>query len=143
MSDLISVNNVAGAVSIGSSSGKTVVMNTGGGTTTTTNATTIHTYTVTTGRTFYLEYVDIFCRFSTLSATLADHGSFTLKIGASNVYQAIFVNSTTGDRAHQLLTFGEPIPIASGTVIQMNAIAADTTSRNWRASFGGYEKVNS
>lgn len=145
-SNAIAVSNfpasqvVSGAISIGTATGKDIKMSTGGAALATTTPTTIHSYTVTAGKTFYLEYVDMVCRFSTLSSTLADHGSLTLRIGSSNVYQALMVNSTTGEVAHQLLTFSEPMPIAAGTTIQLNAIGADATSRIWRGCFGGYEK---
>jgi hypothetical protein len=129
-----------GVVSLGNSLGKTLVMKTG---TLATSATTadqvILTYTVTAGKTFYLEYLSANARLTTFAATATLFGDASLESPAgTKLHTTMVAGSGIGDRDY--LPFSEPIPIAGGTVIRVVCTPAAATAMTWRANFGGYEK---
>lgn len=132
---------VAGNLSI-SAAGKTVVQRSGSLTTTAVGGFTILTYTVTAGKTLFLEYIDIQARLTVLSAVASILGLSSVIIGAGTAYTASFVNPTTSDAGSQAIriTFSEAIPIPAGTIITFSAGTAAATSMLWIANFGGYEK---
>lgn len=132
-----------GSVSLGNSTGKTNVMKTG---TLVSAATTadqvVLTYTVTTGKTFYLSYWSYEARLTTLSATGAILGACSMESPAGTKLEThTFTNGTTEivDRFGPVQP-AEPQPIASATVIRIVCTPAAATSTTWLASFGGYEK---
>jgi hypothetical protein len=128
-------------VTIGSSTGKTVVMKTGNLVTTATTADqVILTYTVTSGKTFYLEYVDVTARLTTYATTATNFGNASLESpSGTKLATALIANAGTVFPPYAL-RFSEPIPIASGTVIRVVCTPAATTSFTWQANFGGWEK---
>lgn len=133
----------AGSVSLGTSTGKSAVLKTGQLTTTAVTANqVVLTYTVTAGKTLYLEYIDIQSRLTVVSATASVLGTVIIQIGGVTVYTATFVNPTTSDQGSQAvrIPITEPIPIAAGTVVAFLTTPAATTSMLWTANFGGYEK---
>src|ERR1700682_609226 len=127
--------------SLGTTVGKTNVLKTGTITTTTTTADqVVLTYTVTAGKTFYLEYITFAHRLSALSGnnnpTLLGTISLETPSGTKvHTYDAIHPNYIIPGPV-----IGEPIPIAAGTVIRVVCTPAATASTIWRANFGGYEK---
>lgn len=143
-SDIIDVSDRAarllGAISLGQSSGKTNVLKTGNLVTTATTADqVILTYTVTTGKTFYLEYLSVDCRLTTFATTATWFGAASLESPAGT---KLITNDLSGAGAvtRNPYVFSEPIPIASGTVIRVVCTPGATTSYTWKANFGGYEK---
>lgn len=136
-------NTPIGSVSLGNSLGKTLVMKTGSLTTSATTADqVILTYTVTAGKTFYLQHLDISARLTVLSATAAILGLASVETpSGTKVYSYTFTNATTQtvDRtpAHD---YGEGLPIAAGAVIRVVVTPAAATSMLWVANLGGYEK---
>lgn len=133
---------ITGAISLGVATGKTAVMKTGQATTAAATQATVLTYTVTNGKTFYLEYFDLQGRLTTLSTTASILGTVIVQINGVTVYTASFVNPSTGDSGSQdkRLPLVEPIPIGSAVVISVLVTPASTTSMLWTANFGGYEK---
>lgn len=134
----ISPNN---GVSLGTSIGKTLVMKVGSATTTSASADQVLlTYTVTGGKTFYLEYFDVACRLTTFAATATNFGDASLESPASTKLYTQIISGTgvTPSPIGQILA--EPIPIAAGTVIRIVCTPSTTTSYLWRANLGGYEK---
>lgn len=132
-----------GSVSLGTATGKTAVLKTGQLTTTTITANqTVLTYTVTAGKTFYLEYVSFSGRLTAVSATASILGTAIIQVAGVTAYTETFVNPTTSDSGSQrvVLMFTEPIPISSATIISVLTTPAATTSMLWTANFGGYEK---
>ena len=122
---------------------KSLVMKTGSLVSTSTTANQgILGYTVTTGKTFYLTYVDIQGRLTTPATTNTYLGLVTLSLAGVSMYQAGFSNPTTGDSGSQSIriTFSEPLPISSATTILVTATPAVATSTTWIANFGGYER---
>lgn len=127
-------------ISLGNSTGKTNVLKTG---TLATSAATadqvILTYTVTSGKTFYLEYFDIVARLTTFAATATNFGNVSLespagtKLYTSNVFHA-------GDMDPRGVFFSEPIPIAAGVVIRIVCTPSTVTAMTWTGNMGGYEK---
>lgn len=129
-----------GAVSLGNSLGKTNVMKTGTLVTTATTADqVILTYTVTAGKTFYLEYFSSNARLTTFAATATYFGLTSLESpAATKLVSTMIAGSGLGDRDY--LPFTEPIPIAAGTVIRIVTTPSAVTSMTWQGNLGGYEK---
>ena len=129
-----------GRVSLGNSYGKTVVMKTGNLVTTATTANqVVLTYTVTSGKTFYLEYYSLDARLTTFATTATWFGTISLQnpSGTSLITDDLSgPGAITGFPYH----FAEPIPIAAGTVIVVVCTPGATTSYTWKSSFGGYER---
>ena len=122
---------------------KSLVMKTGSLVTTAVTANqNVLSYTVTTGKTFYLTYIDIQARYTTLAGTLSPIGTANLLIGGVNSYQAWFTNPSDGDTGSQAvrITFSEPLPITSSTTIALVVTPAVASSLTWLANFGGYER---
>lgn len=137
------VQAAGSSVSIGSATGKTNVLKTGNLTTTAVTANqVVLTYTVTAGKTLYLEYIDIAARLTAPSATASVLGTLIIQIGGVTVYTASFVNPTTSDAGSQAvrISVGEPIPIAAAVVVSFLTTPAAVTSMLWSANFVGYEK---
>jgi hypothetical protein len=131
-----------GSVSLGTSTGKTVVCQKATlNSTTVTADQVILTYTVTAGKTFYLEYVSIYARLSLLSSVSntifgdcsLENPSGTKLITFDCVGLGFMSTPST-------ITFAEPLPIAAGTVIRMVCTPANGVAFTWHANFGGYEK---
>lgn len=129
-------------VSLGVSIGKSLVMRTAQLTTTSVASQAILSYTVTAGKTLYLEYIDIQGRLTAVSATASVLGLVQLLLAGVQSYTATFVNPTTSDAGSQAvrLFFAEPLPIPAGTTILVNTTPAAVTSMLWTANLGGYEK---
>lgn len=133
-------NNVVGNVSLGNSQGKTNVLVTGALTTTATTANQIIlTYTVTAGKTFYLEYFDVIARLTTYAVTATLFGAVSLETpSGTKVYTTDMFHAGAAQPAR--IQFAEPIPIAAGTVIRLVCTPSATTSFAWKGNFGGFEK---
>lgn len=127
---------------LGVSTGKVNILKTGSLTTTATTADqVILTYTVTSGKIFYVEYLMIQARLTTLSATASILGAASLETpSGTKGFTATFTNPTTSQMQPYILTFVEPIPIAAGVVIRVVCAPAAATPMLWIANFGGYEK---
>jgi len=122
---------------------KTTVMKTGSLVSTSVTANQgILGYTVTTGKTLYLTYIDLQGRFTTPSATATYLGLVTVSLNGVTVYQGGISNPTTGDSGSQSIriTFSEPLPVTSATTILAAVSTATATSTTWIANFGGYER---
>lgn len=122
---------------------KTSILKTGQLTTTAVTANqVVLTYTVTAGKTLYLQHADLQARLTTLSGTASILGTFIIQIAGVTVYTATFVNPTTSDAGSQVraVDVAEPIPLPAGTVIQFLTTPAAATSMLWTANFMGYEK---
>lgn len=130
-----------GTVSLGNSLGKTNTMKTGTLVTTAVTADqVILTYTVTAGKTFYLEYFDISCRLTTFAATATNFGNFSLESAAGTKLYTQMASGTGVVSSPIAQTLTEPLPIAAGVVIRVVCTPSATTSFTWVANFGGYEK---
>jgi hypothetical protein len=128
------------SVSLGTSSGKTVTMKTGSLVTTAATADqVILTYTVTAGKTFYLEYLQVDTRLTTFATTATYFGMASLE-NPSGTKLITQMQAGAGIVAKPPISFTEPLPIAAGTVIRVVCTPSSTTSYTWQANFGGYEK---
>lgn len=132
------------SVSLGTTSnGKTNVLKTGSLTTTAATADqVVLTYTVTNGKTFYLQYLTCESRLTTLSATASVLGVISLETpSGTKVISHSLVNGTgeLNDDCDPYY-FAEPIPIASAVVIRCVTTPTAVTSMLWICNFGGYEK---
>jgi hypothetical protein len=128
------------AVWIGSALGKTVVMKTGNLVTTAVTADqVVLTYTVTAGKTFYLQYLRVDTRLTTFATTATYFGATSLENPAATKLLTQ-MQAGAGITDMPPLGFAEPIPIAAGTVIRVVCTPSSTTSYTWQANFGGYEK---
>lgn len=128
-------------VSLGRATGKTNVLKTG---TITTSAITadqvILTYTVTTNKTFYVQYLAVDALFDTLSAVGTQLGTWSVETpSGTKVITLPETNPTTSGNEPAIFTFSEGIPIASAVVLRVVCTPAVTTSIRWYASFGGFE----
>lgn len=127
--------------STGSATGKTITMKTGTLVTTAVTADqVILTYTVTSGKTFFLEYVDVTARLTTYATTATNFGTASLETpSGTKQITAMIANAGVINPPYHI-HFGEPIPIAAGVVIRVVCTPGATTSYTWRANFGGYER---
>jgi hypothetical protein len=127
------------SISIGDSTGKAVVGTTGTLTSTATTADqVIVTYTVTAGKTLYLQAFKAMVMLTTYAATATNFGTFSLQIGGTTKYTVL--NAHAGIVNPQGESFGEPLPIAAGTVVRIVCTPAAATSFLWRGNLIGYEK---
>jgi len=97
----------------------------------------ILTYTVTSGKTFYLQYLKIDTRLTTFATTATNFGLSSLE-SAAGTKLLTQMQSGAGITLHPPYIF-DNIPIASGTVIRVVCTPAATTSYTWQVNFGGYE----
>lgn len=123
-------------------SGKTLVLKTG---TLVTNATTadqvVLAYTVTAGKTFWLEYIAWDVRLTAVNATASILGAISLETpSGTKCFTATEVNPTTSETNMCILTLPAPLPIPAGTVIRWVTTPAANTSMTWIGNFGGYEQ---
>jgi hypothetical protein len=127
-------------VSLGNTA-KTKVLKTGTLVTTAVTADqVVLTYTVTAGKTFFLEYVVVGATLTVVpgNSNPIAIGNFSLETPAGTKgFTDAFVYPRT---ISQRLQIGEPIPIAAGTVIRVVCTPAAVTSTTWIANFGGYER---
>jgi hypothetical protein len=129
------------SVSIGTSAGKALVMKTGSLVTTAVTADqVVVTYTVTAGKTFYLEYINITARLTTYATTATLFGASSLESPAGTKLMTQMIANAGVITPPFDEKFSEPLPIAAGTVIRVVCTPAAVTSFTWQANLGGYEK---
>lgn len=132
-------SNPIGSVSLGVSLGKVNKSKTGTlASTATTAAQTIVTYTVTSAKTFYLEYFDIQARLTTWANTATYYGTVSLVIGGVTMWTSDIMNA--GVSMPYCVTLSEPMPVAATTVISIVCTPSAATAFTWSANIGGYEK---
>lgn len=133
-------NNPTGVVSLGNSLGKTNVLKTGTlATTATTADQVIVTYTVTTGKTLYLQWFACNGRLTTFAGTATLFGDCSLEVpSGTKAVTTMIAGPGIGDRDY--LVFEEPIAVSGGSVVRIVTTPAATTAFTWRGNFGGYEK---
>lgn len=127
-------------VTHGNATGKTVAMKTGSLTSTATTADqVVLTYTVTSGKTFYLQYFDLAARLTTYASTATNYGDCSIESPAgTKLWTQMF--TSVGQSLPLSHDFAEPMPIASGVVVRVVCTPSAVTSFLWRANFGGYER---
>jgi len=127
------------SVSVGTSAGKTIIGKTGTLVTTATTADqVILTYTVTGGKTFYLEGFDWAVGATALAHADTDFGNISLETPSGTKIQTWFARGAGRDSF--VRSVPEPLPIASGTVIRLVVTPSSTTSFTWVGNLIGYEK---
>lgn len=142
--DVITVQGLAASVQIpmtlASTVGKTAALKLGTlATTAITADQVILTYTVTAGKTFYLQYADFLARLTTYAATATLFGTVSIESPAgTKLYTTELFNAGSG--VPSSIGFSEPIPIAAGVVIRVVCTPAATTAMTWRVNFGGFER---
>lgn len=126
--------------SLGNSANKSVVMKTGVlASSAVTADQVVLTYTVTTGKTFYLEYFDLSARLTTYAATATLFGAISIESpSGTKLYTSEIFHSGQYSPAGQV--FAESIPVPTGTVIRVVCTPAAATAMTWTANLGGYEK---
>lgn len=129
------------AVSLGQTLGKTNAFKVGSQVTTAATADqVVATYTVTTNKTFYLQYLSVEVHLTTPSATAAHMGTWSLETpSGTKVLTHTATNPTTSQKYQFRLELAEPIPVASAVVCRVVCTPSGTTSTTWEANFGGYE----
>lgn len=134
-------NDVVSKTSLGTSAGKTNQLKTGTLVTTAVTADqVILTFTVTTNKTFYLQYASIQAQLTSMSATPSLLGTASLETpSGTKTITVSFVNPSSGDTCPAIFTFSEPIPVSSGVVVRWVCTPAAVTSMTWVGNFGGYE----
>lgn len=132
----------SGVNSLSNSTGKTNVLRTGSLTTTLTTADqVVLTYTVTAGKTLFLQYFTLMARLTALSATASVLGTMSVETpSGTKVFTTSFTNPTVSLIRPTVIVVAEPIPIPAGTVLRMVCTPAAVSSMLWIANFGGFEK---
>lgn len=125
---------------LGNSVGKTVVLKTGTLTSTATTADQVLlTYTVTSGKTFYISYMDYTARLTTYAATATNFGTCSLESPAGTKLHTMMVTNA-GASVPISEQFSEPLFISSGVVVRLVCTPSAATSFTWIGNFGGYER---
>jgi len=129
-------------VSLGNSTGKANKLLTGNLVTTAITADqVILTYTVTSLKTFYLEYLLMMAMLTTFAATATYFGTASLENPSGTKLATLDIAGPQGITAPPIIVqFSEPIPIAMSSVIRIVCTPSAVTSFTWKACFGGYEK---
>jgi hypothetical protein len=141
--DLSGNQRITGNVSLGITTGKTVVMKTGTLVTTAVTADqVILTYTVTAGKTFFLQYFNTTCNLTAAPTnynTPIIFGNISLENPSGT---KLLTWRFIGPNIPQIDGWSatEPVPIAAGTVVRIVCTPGLTTSTTWVANFGGYER---
>ena len=132
----------AAQVSLGTTSGKANQLKTGAITTVAITADqVVLTFTVTAGKTFYLQYLTLSASLTAIAAGAVVLGTMSLETpSGTKVLTERFTNPTTSAHTPITLSFNEPIPVAAGAVIRVVCTPAAVTSTLFRANLGGYEK---
>jgi hypothetical protein len=120
---------------------KTKVMKTGTLVTTAVTADqAVLTYTVTSAKTFYVQYLSLSATQTTLpgNGNPVALGTISLESPIGTKLFTTFLVSPANVQA--TITLAEPMPITSATVIRVVTTPAAVTSFTWYANFGGYEK---
>lgn len=127
------------SVSIGTSSGKTIVGKTGTLVSVAVLADqVILTYTVTLGKTFYLEGFDWSVGKTGIDHADADYGLVSLETPLGAKLQTWFARGA--GTASFSRSLPEPLPIPAGTVIRLVVTPSIATSLTWLGNLIGYEK---
>ena len=101
----------------------------------------VSTYTVTSGKNFYLQYYQIEANLSVLSALASSIGNISLESPAgTKLITNTLINATVSLTPINKIEFAQPMLIPGGTVIRVVCTPAVSTSIVWNANFGGYEK---
>jgi hypothetical protein len=127
------------AISLGVSSGKSVKLLTNALTTVAVTADqVVQTYTVTAGKTLYLQGFEIASVLSAFAVAVTDFGSCSLESPAgTKLWTQEIVGPGQGLRSD---IFAEPIPVQAGVVVRLVCTPTTAASRVWRANFFAYEK---
>jgi hypothetical protein len=140
-------NPDAAPVSLGNFTTKTMVF--GMKKTPTADTTPNHTldlHTVSDGKTFYLEYIQIYAVLKNPSplgtTTVNNFGMIWLESPATVSLTANHLVSPTNSAQSQIVSlyFAEPLPFESGELLRMNINPASPTAIDWYVNFGGYER---
>lgn len=131
--------NAPWTASLGTVDSKTNVMKTGALVTTATTADqVVLIYTVTGGKTFFVQYMDLYVRLTTPGGGNFFFGNMSIESPAgTKLYTADMISPSSGPIR---LTFAEPLPIAASTVIRVVCTPGATTSYTWRANVAGFER---
>jgi hypothetical protein len=131
--------NKVGSVSLGNSTGKTIIGQPGTLVTTATTADqVIKTYTVTAGKTFYIQSITASVRLTTYATTATSYGTVSIETpSGTKIYTEQLAHA--GIITPMNVVFAEPLPIAASTVIRVVCTPAATTSFTWLANIIGYE----
>lgn len=132
---------MVGVVSLGNASRKTAIMQTGTITTTAVTADqVIKSYTVTTNKTFYLQYISVQVFLSSPSATAGTMGKWSLETPSGTKDITFSAMNPTTSQIYQFWhEFSESIPVATGVVVRLVCTPSAVTSTVWEGSFGGFE----
>lgn len=134
-------NSVPWRVTAGWSSGRAGVYANGSLSTTATTADQVITgssYTVTAGKTFYLQGLHLTARNAATPGAHAYFGTLSLESPATTKLLTFEVSADT-DQGIVTLGFPEPIPFAAGTVVRLVCTPAAATNFAWRTNMWGYE----
>jgi hypothetical protein len=127
-------------VTIGTSQGKTIVGQTGSlASSATTADQVLVTYTVTSGKTFYIAYFDFTARLTTYAATATYFGLCSLESPAGTKRFTMML-ANTGATTPVDATLAEPLPIASGVVVRLVCTPSAATAFTFQGNLIGYEK---
>jgi len=98
----------------------------------------ILTYTVTAGKTFYLEGFDWSVGKTGIDHADSDYGNVSLELPSGVKIQTWFARGSGKDGFSRSIP--EPLSIAAGTVIRLVVTPSSTTSMTWVGNLIGYEK---
>lgn len=127
------------SVGLGVSSGKTTIGKTATlVTSSNSNDQVILTYTVTAGKTFYLEGFDWKTAKTTVDTTAATYGTISLETPSGTKIQTWIARDAGTDSFARF--FAEPLPIPAGAIIRFVVTPANNTSYTWVTNLIGYEK---
>lgn len=97
------------------------------------------TYTVTAGKTFFLQFADVAARLTTYAATATNFGVASLQIDGAVVWTQMLMGAGNSPQVF-MEPGGEPIAVPGGKVIRIVCTPSAATAFTWRGNIVGYEK---
>lgn len=127
--------------SLGNTLGKAIKGGTGNKATSASTADqVVLTYTVTTGKTLYIEAIDWSVRLSTIATTVTAFGTISLETPSGTKVLTWDAAGPGMDNSRGAMIFAEPLPVASTAVVRFVCTPSASTAFTWQANIIGYEK---
>lgn len=138
---LSSTSGVMGSVSLGNSSGKSIVSVSSTVATAAVGTVVLSSYTVTAGKTFYLQHLVVRGFLTTPAVSNTNFGNIVVTQQGVTFSSSAF-NDTNSSSFHDIeqYDFSEPVPIPSQKTIFATVNSISASAVTWMSTFIGYEK---
>ena len=135
---LSSVSFGSGLFGLGSNPNNNYVSATGKATTVSGANQNILTRNTTSGKTFFISYLEIEGFYTSVSSTGATIGTCSLEIPAGTSVATFSLQNPTNEAIDRIV-IPMTVPLAAPTSAAVSCIPVGSTSTKWQSSIGGYE----